>query len=167
MLQNVNISRNIDQDPLAVLEQMLAEIGGLAAQIKKDFPDQHKGTTVLVILVCSFSLSAHWAFMFWFLQHLRTLPGLRDITSDMQLKSPQVTIAIDRDKASTLGVTPDQIESALANGFGPRWISTIYAPNNQYQVIIELEDQYQEDPSSLAMLYVHSSTGQRVSNTLP
>ena len=62
---------------------------------------------------------------------------------------------IDRDKASALGVTAEQIENALYDAYGNRWISTIYAPNNQYKVIIELEDQYQLDPAVLSMLYVH------------
>ncbi len=93
---------------------------------------------------------------------LRQLTDLQDVTSDLQIKNPQVNIVIDRDKASSLGVSAEQIENALYDAYGNRWISTIYAPNNQYKVIIELEDQYQIDPAALSMLYVTSSTGQLV-----
>jgi HAE1 family hydrophobic/amphiphilic exporter-1 len=93
---------------------------------------------------------------------LRALPQLQDVTSDLQIKNPQVNVVIDRDKASALGLTAQQIEDALYYSYGSRQVSTIYAPNNQYQVILELEPNYQMDPSSLAMLYVRSSKGQLV-----
>jgi HAE1 family hydrophobic/amphiphilic exporter-1 len=93
---------------------------------------------------------------------LRQLGELQDVTSDLQIKNPQVNVVIDRDKASSLGVTAEQIENALYDAYGNRWISTIYAPNNQYKVIIELQDQYQLDPALLSMLYVTASTGQLV-----
>jgi len=93
---------------------------------------------------------------------MRELPGLQDVTSDLQIKNPQVNIEIDRDKASTVHVTANQIEDALYSAYGTRQISTIYTPINQYQVIIELEPQYQLDPSALSMLYIRSSTGQLV-----
>jgi len=90
----------------------------------------------------------------------RTL--LQDVTSDLQIKNPQVNVDIDRDKASSLGVTAQQVEDALYSAYGQRQISTIYAPNNAYRVITELENQYQLDPSALSMLYVRSSSGQLV-----
>jgi HAE1 family hydrophobic/amphiphilic exporter-1 len=93
---------------------------------------------------------------------IRELPGLQDVNSDLQIKNPQVNIEIDRDKASALRVTANQIEDALYSAYGARQISTIYTPINQYQVIIELEPQYQLDPSALSMLYIRSSTGQLV-----
>jgi HAE1 family hydrophobic/amphiphilic exporter-1 len=93
---------------------------------------------------------------------MRQLPGLQDVTSDMQIKNPQVNVEIDRDKASALRVTANQIEDALYSAYGAREISTIYTPINQYAVIIELEPQYQLDPSALSMLYIRSSTGQLV-----
>jgi HAE1 family hydrophobic/amphiphilic exporter-1 len=91
---------------------------------------------------------------------LRELPELQDVTSDLQIKNPQVNIEIDRDKASALRVTASQIEEALYSAYGSRQISTIYTSINQYPVIIELEPQYQMDPSALSMLYIRSSTGQ-------
>ncbi len=90
---------------------------------------------------------------------LKEIPGLQDVTSDLQIKNPQVNIEINRDKASLLGVTAQQIEDALSSAYSSRQISTIYAPNNSFQVILELEPQHQMDPSALAMLYVRSSKG--------
>src|SRR5581483_12016212 len=85
---------------------------------------------------------------------LRTDPGLRnlmqDVTSDLQIRNPQVNVDIDRDKASALGITAGQIEDALNTAYSQRQVSTIYAPNNSYRVITETEDQYQLDPSLLA-----------------
>jgi len=93
---------------------------------------------------------------------MRALPQLQDVTSDLQIKNPQVNIDINRDKASALGITAQQVEDALYYAYGSREVSTIYTPNNQYQVILELEPRYQMDPSALSMLYVHSNTGQLV-----
>ncbi len=98
---------------------------------------------------------------------MRALPQLQDVTSDLQINNPQVNIDINRDKASALGITAQQIEDALYYAYGSRQVSTIYAPNNQYQVILELEPKYQTDPSALSMLYIRSNTGQLVPlNTL-
>jgi len=93
---------------------------------------------------------------------MRQLPGFQDVTTDLQIDNPQVNIKIDRDKAQALGVTAFQIESALTTAYGEGRISTIYAPNNEYWVISELEPQYQMNPSDLSMLYVRSSSGQLV-----
>jgi hydrophobic/amphiphilic exporter-1 (mainly G- bacteria), HAE1 family len=93
---------------------------------------------------------------------MKMLPQLTDVTTDLQIKSPQANINIDRDKALALGVSPQQIEDALDTAYSQRWISTIYAPTNEYWVIMELEPQYQEDPQMLSYLYIRSSTGQLV-----
>lgn len=93
---------------------------------------------------------------------LRELPQMQDVTSDLQIKNPQVNAEINRDKASALGLTAQQIEDALYYAYGSRQVSTIYAPNNQYQVILELEPEYQMDPSALSMLYVRSDKDQLV-----
>ena len=98
---------------------------------------------------------------------MRALQQLQDVTSDLQISNPQINIDIDRDKASALGITANQVEDALYYAYGSRQVSTIYAPNNQYQVILELEPKYQTDPSALALLYIRSNTGQLVPlNTL-
>ena len=64
-------------------------------------------------------------------EKVRELPGFLDVTSDLQIKNPKVNVNIQRDKASTLGVTAQQIEDALYNSYGSRQISTILAPNNR------------------------------------
>ncbi|HMB79772.1 MAG TPA: efflux RND transporter permease subunit, partial [Vicinamibacterales bacterium] len=81
------------------------------------------------------------------------LPGLEDLTSDLEISSPQVNVEIDRDKAAALGVTANQIENAFYDAYGPRWVSTIYAPVNEYKVLLELAPQFQNDPSALSLLY--------------
>jgi len=93
---------------------------------------------------------------------LRGAEGFQDVTTDLLLKNPEVTIQIDRDKAATLGVSAQQIEHALSNAYAAQQVSTIYAPNNQYQVILELADEYQANPAALSLLYVRSSAGQLV-----
>jgi len=84
---------------------------------------------------------------------LTGLPGIEDLTSDLEISSPQVNVEIDRDKAAALGVTANQIESAFYDAYGPRWVSTIYAPVNEYKVLLELAPQFQNDPSALSLLY--------------
>ncbi|HZP46893.1 MAG TPA: efflux RND transporter permease subunit [Vicinamibacterales bacterium] len=79
--------------------------------------------------------------------------GLVDLTSDLEVTSPQVDVQIDRDKAAALGVTANQIENAFYDAYGPRWVSTIYAPVNEYKVLLELAPQFQADPAALSMLY--------------
>jgi HAE1 family hydrophobic/amphiphilic exporter-1 len=93
---------------------------------------------------------------------MQQMPGFQDVTSDMQLQNPQLNIVIDRDQASSLGVTAAQIENALFDAYGSRQVSTIFAPNNQYEVILELLPEYQKDPASVQWLYIRSSGGQLV-----
>ena len=90
------------------------------------------------------------------------LPGFQDVTTDLQIQNPQVNVEIDRDKSQSVGVTANQIETVLYDAYGSRQVSTIYAPNNQYKVIIELEPQYQMDPSALSTLYIRAPNGQAV-----
>ena len=90
---------------------------------------------------------------------LKTLPTLIDVSSDLQITRPQVTVEIDREKASALGVSVQQIELALNNAYGERQVSTIYTATNQYWVMLELEPRFQTDPSVLSKLYVRSSSG--------
>jgi len=93
---------------------------------------------------------------------LQQLPELLDVTSDLQVASPQVMIAIDRDKAAVLGVTAAQIENALYSAYGSRQVSTIYAPNNDYAVILEVEPQYQRSPAALSQLHLQATGGRLV-----
>jgi len=95
-------------------------------------------------------------------QKVRAMPEFQDVSSDMQLKNPELHLEINRDQAFTLGVTPMQIETALYGAYGTEQISTIYTPDDDYQVIMELLPRYQTDPSVLSMLYIRSSKGQLI-----
>ncbi|MEH1915526.1 efflux RND transporter permease subunit [Nostoc sp.] len=89
---------------------------------------------------------------------MQEMTELQDVNSDLQFAS-QIQIDIDRDKASTYGITAEQIENTLRSAYGSYQVSTIYAATNEYQVILELAPQYQEDINALLTLYVNSSTG--------
>jgi HAE1 family hydrophobic/amphiphilic exporter-1 len=93
---------------------------------------------------------------------MRGVPGLMDVTSDLQITSPQVQVTIDRDKAASLHVTAAQIEMALANAYSSRQVSTIYTPTNQYQVVVELMPEHQRGALDLNTLYVRSGNGKLV-----
>jgi HAE1 family hydrophobic/amphiphilic exporter-1 len=103
-----------------------------------------------------------------FEERVRALPDFRDVGSDLQLKNPQLKVVLDRDRASTMGITAQgisqrQVEEAFWNAYATRQVSTINTPNNQYQVIVELDPKFQNDPSALSMLYIRSTTGQAAS----
>jgi HAE1 family hydrophobic/amphiphilic exporter-1 len=89
----------------------------------------------------------------------RQSPLLQDVTSDLMLGNPQASVQIDRERASSLGITAGQVETALYNAYGSRQVSTIYTPNNEYWVVMELLPQYQLDLSALDLLYVRANTG--------
>jgi HAE1 family hydrophobic/amphiphilic exporter-1 len=93
---------------------------------------------------------------------MHSLEGLHDITSDLEIKNPQVTVEIDRNKAAAMGVTAEAIENTLYYAYGSREISTIYTRNNTYRVIMEVETHFKRDPSALSLLYVRSRDGQLV-----
>jgi HAE1 family hydrophobic/amphiphilic exporter-1 len=93
---------------------------------------------------------------------IRDVGGIQDVTTDLDLNSPQLIVGIDRDKAGRVGVSPAQIEDALASAFGSRQISTIFTSSAQYQVIIEVAPQFQADPQALSRIYVRASSGQLV-----
>jgi HAE1 family hydrophobic/amphiphilic exporter-1 len=94
---------------------------------------------------------------------MKTLPGLIDVNSDLLMNNPTLVINVDRDRAASLGLTEQQIDDALSSAYATRQISTIYAPNNTYYVILELQPEFQENPEALSMLYVSTSSG----NTVP
>jgi len=93
---------------------------------------------------------------------LRALPGLLNVTSDLQIANPQASVVINRDRAAALGVTAEQVERALYDAYGSGQVSTIYTPTNQYWVVMELLPDYQRDLSALGLLYVRSKTGSLV-----
>jgi HAE1 family hydrophobic/amphiphilic exporter-1 len=93
---------------------------------------------------------------------MRGIAQIQDVTSDLQIANPQVVVDIDRDRAASLGVNATQIESALYDAYGTRQVSTIYTPNNQYMVVMELLPQFQQDINALRMLYIRSDKGDLV-----
>src|SRR5205809_5401059 len=92
-------------------------------------------------------------------EKIRGLTGLEDVSSDLLLKNPQVTVDMDRNRVSSLGLSANQVENALYNAYGTRQVSQIYAPNNQYQVIMQVAPEFQRDAAAMSMLYVRAPGG--------
>ncbi|MDD4952673.1 MAG: efflux RND transporter permease subunit, partial [Desulfovibrionaceae bacterium] len=97
-----------------------------------------------------------------FLAALAKLPQLSGVNSDLQMANPQVELNVDRDKAASLGISMNDVENALYTAYGERKISTIYAQNDEYKVIMELLPEFQRDARALSMLYVRSDSGKLV-----
>ena len=93
---------------------------------------------------------------------LQRLPELKDVTTDQQDKGLEAKLIIDRDTASRLGVSALAIDSVLSDAFGQRQVSTTYKPLNQYHVVMEVDQQYQDTPDDLTNIYVKSSSGAEV-----
>src|SRR6516162_8623475 len=125
-------------------------IGGIQSKALFQFTMQAPDTQVLFSSALDFE------------KKMRALRPLMDVSSDLQIRNPQVNVVIARDSASSLGVTANQIEDALYSAYGLRQVSTIYAPNNQYRVILELAPEFQRDASAISMLYIRSKSGQLV-----
>jgi hydrophobic/amphiphilic exporter-1 (mainly G- bacteria), HAE1 family len=90
------------------------------------------------------------------------VPGLLDVTTDLYIKNPQMTVDIDREKAAVYGVTVDQVRNQLYNAYGARQVGTIYMPSNDYQIILEAQPRFRVDPSDLSKLYVKTSNNQTI-----
>ena len=93
---------------------------------------------------------------------MRDLPDLQDVNSDLQISNPQLRVDIKRDRAATLGITPQQIEDALYSAYGTRQVSTIYTPSNQYYVIMEMAPEFRETPEALSLIYLTGRDGRSV-----
>ncbi|MCJ7665086.1 MAG: efflux RND transporter permease subunit, partial [Desulfobacterales bacterium] len=157
-------SLHVDQ-VIQGLRPKLAQIPGIRAFLQNPPPIRIGGTTTksqYQFTLQSPNTQELYAYAPLLEARLRELPMLQDVTSDLQITYPQVNIEINRDKASALGVTAQQVEDALYTAYGSRQISTIFAPNNQYDVIMELEPRYQLDPNALSMLYIRSSANHLV-----
>ncbi|MGH8426800.1 MAG: efflux RND transporter permease subunit [Gammaproteobacteria bacterium] len=90
---------------------------------------------------------------------MQKIPGIADVNSDLQLHNPQINVTILRDKAAALGVTPAAIQTALASAYGGQQISTIYSATDEYEVILQLAPQFQENINALDALYVPGRNG--------
>jgi HAE1 family hydrophobic/amphiphilic exporter-1 len=93
---------------------------------------------------------------------LAGLPQLQDVTSDLEISNPQLTLSIDRDKARTLGITEDQVRSVLYSNFGTREIATLYTATNQFPIILEADSRFQRDASDLSRIYLRTQSGQQI-----
>ncbi len=108
----------------------------------------------------NFEELAHWVPAL--VERLKTMPQLTDVSSDDQLLGLQAKIIIDRDKAASLGISIEQIDNLLYNAFGQRQVSTLYTPQDEYHVILEVESQFLKDPSALDKVFLTSTHGPQV-----
>ena len=90
------------------------------------------------------------------------IPGLLDVTTDLYIKNPQMTVEIDREKAAVYGITVEQVRNQLYNAYGSRQVGTIYTPSNDYQIILEVQPQFKVDPSNLSKLYMKTANNQTI-----
>ncbi|HXO68701.1 MAG TPA: efflux RND transporter permease subunit, partial [Bradyrhizobium sp.] len=95
-------------------------------------------------------------------EKIAKVPGLVDVTTDLYIKNPQMTVDIDREKAAVYGITVDQVRNQLYNAFGARQVGTIYMPSNDYQIILEAQPQFRIDPSDLSKLYMKTANNQTI-----
>ncbi len=96
------------------------------------------------------------------LDQVKLIPGLRGVDSDLQLSTPQVEVKLNHEKAKILGISAQQLEQTLSYAYGSSQVSTIYTPNDQFYVILEVNPKYQRDPSALSMIYVSSNYGKAI-----
>ena len=120
------------------------------------------GAAAYSLVLQSTDLAALYNWAPKLLGEVRKLPGFVDVNSDQQISAPQVMVDIERDRAQALGVNPQQVQDALYSAYGTRQVSVIYAPADQYSVILEVDPKYQNTPDSLSKLYVRSSNGSLV-----
>ena len=136
--------RVVLQNPPAI------RIGGMMSRAQYQFSLQDPDTEELYRVAPGFEAA------------LRNVPGLTDVNSDLQIKNPELNVQLDREQIAALGLTVDQVESALSSAYGSRQISQIFAPNDEYQVIMQVAPQYQQDPAALSMLYVQGPGGKLI-----
>ncbi|MBI4475157.1 MAG: efflux RND transporter permease subunit [Acidobacteria bacterium] len=149
-------------ETIDALRPKLAEVPGIMTFLQNPPPITINGqftTSIYQMTVQSVNLREIYEWVPKLTDKIRSLPGFLDVNSDLLVASPQVMVDIDRDRARALGVTPEQIQGALYTAYGDRQVSNIYAPANQYSVILEVQPQYQNTPDALARLYVRSSRG--------
>jgi HAE1 family hydrophobic/amphiphilic exporter-1 len=95
-------------------------------------------------------------------EKIAKVPGLLDVTTDLYIKNPQMTVEIDREKAAVYGITVDQVRNQLYNAYGARQVGTIYMPSNDYQIILEAQPQFRVDPSDISKLYMKTANNQTI-----
>ena len=101
-----------------------------------------------------------WAALF--LDKIKTIPGITDITTDQENAGPLLDITVNREVASSFGILPSTVDNTLEDAFGQRIVSTMYTMNNEYHVVLEVDPKFQFGPEALNNIYINSSTGQQV-----
>ena len=152
-------------ETIDVLRPRIAQVPGIMTFLQNPPPITINGqfaTSIYQMTLQSVNLPEVYEWTPKLTAKIRSLPGFVDVNSDLLIASPQVKINIDRDRAFSLGVTPDQIQNALYSSYGDRQVSNIYAPANQYLVILEVQPQYQRSPEALQKIYIRSTNGRLV-----
>src|SRR5688572_17480242 len=155
---------SVDQT-IESLRPKLGQVPGIMAFLQNPPPITINGqfsTSLYQMTIQSVNLNEIYEWTPKLTDRIRTLPGFTDVNSDLLIASPQVTVNIDRDRALALGVTPEQIQDALYTSYGDRQVSNIYAPANQYSVILEVKPEDKRGPGALEKLYVRSTSGKLV-----
>ncbi|HYM73209.1 MAG TPA: efflux RND transporter permease subunit [Stellaceae bacterium] len=102
----------------------------------------------------------HWAPIV--LAAMQKAPELQDVASDQQIAAPHIGIEIDRDAASRMGISPSLIDETLYDAFGQRQVATMYTQTSQYKVILEVQPQFQDDPTALTKIYISGPNGAQI-----
>jgi HAE1 family hydrophobic/amphiphilic exporter-1 len=147
---------------IARLRPKLAQIPGIRAFLQNPPPIRLGGTlskSLYQVTLQSLDTDALYAAAPRLEDELRRVPGLVDVTSDLQLRAPRLEIFPDRDRAAALGVSVHQLEEALSLAYGSRQVSTIYAANDDYRVILEVLPDDQTGPDDLSRLHVRAASG--------
>jgi len=165
MLENLkNRKRSVDEI-VNDLRPKLNSVPGLIAFPQNPPPIQIGAGSALAeyqFTLQSSDLNELYKYARIFEEKMRTISGLVDVNSDVKLDNPKLYINVDRDKASTLGLSLEQIQNTFFSAYASRKISTIYGALNQYYVILEVQPRFKEDPSALSYLYVKSNEGKQV-----
>jgi hydrophobe/amphiphile efflux-1 (HAE1) family protein len=102
----------------------------------------------------------HWAPIIE--RAMKKLPELQDVASDQQVAAPHIAMAIDRDAASRMGISPSLIDQTLYDAFGQRQVANIYTSTSQYKVILEVQPQFQKDPTALSKIFIAGPNGSQI-----
>ncbi|WP_430387646.1 efflux RND transporter permease subunit [Dyella sp. 20L07] len=154
-----------DLDPNGIIQELrrkFAEVPGIRAYIQNPPSIQVGGRQSKAqyqYTLQSIDTAALYGWSGKVIDAFSKLPGFQDVTSDLDLNGPSIVVNVNRDKLATLGLTMDQVQSALGSAFGANQISTIYGSSSQYWVILQVYYGLQNDPEVLSQLYVTSSNG--------
>jgi HAE1 family hydrophobic/amphiphilic exporter-1 len=154
-------TKSVDQI-ISEIRPMVAEVPGMLTFIQNPPPITIGGQasqSQYQLTLQSTDLKAMYLWAPQLVDKMRQLPGFVDVNSDLQIASPELNVEMDRDRAQALGISPQQIQSALYGAFGQREVTTIYAPANQYAVLLEVDPKHQKSAAALSKIYLRSSAG--------